>query len=49
MMKKDAKSAAKAGDEGCCKTAEVVSCCKTGAACCKNGNLPCCDAGRVAA
>jgi hypothetical protein len=49
-MMKGAKSATKSGkDKGCCEAARVVSCCKTGAACCKNGNLPCCDAGRVAA
>jgi hypothetical protein len=34
----------------CCKPAAVASsCCMTGAACCKNGNLPCCDANRQAA
>jgi hypothetical protein len=33
----------------CCKRAAEASCCRTGAACCKNGNLPCCDPSRVAA
>jgi len=52
MMKKGGTpSAAKSSgnDGGCCDSAQVVSCCRTGAACCKNGDLPCCVASRTAA
>ena len=43
-MKQGAKSAKASGkDKGCCETAAVVSCCHTGAACCKGGYMPCCD------
>ena len=50
-MMKGEKSAAKPTDknDNCCRTTAVVSCCAKGAACCKNGNLPCCDASRRAA
>lgn len=50
MMKGEKSGAKSSGkNDGCCKTTAAVSCCAKGAACCKNGNLPCCDASRTAA